>query len=879
MNMKRVSSLFILIIYIICFTGYKVEAISKIDYEVDKNYPPYIFTNYNSVYGFDQDLTNLMFNRQEYNINFSSDSWDKVYKKLVNGQIDVGGIIGVVDSRKTEVLFTKPLFKAYIAVYTRNSFDKVNLNKLDNYKIGVGRNYYSEDILSQELGINSYTSYENVEDAVRDLENGKIDVIFENQNLMDSFLLRDNLKGVIIPQITHLYPVDQAFAVSKSRPELVDYMNKRIDDLKASGAFEELYKQYFYENSEEYIENQHKNVISLIAILFAIVTSILIVSKFYIDKLKKNLLKNYGQLADVNKELSDTKTNLEKQYEELYKSEKALRESEERYRLVLEASNDGVWDWDIINDIGYLSKSWRDMLGVREEVINNYFDFFKNAIYPEDRQIVLKGLEDYFMGVTNQYEAIFRLNTSKSDFLWVQCKGRIFKDEAGVIIRMAGSISDITEKKNYQSKIYRMAYYDDLTNLPNRTFLNDKLDSLMTNIVKRGGKAAVYFLDLDNFKNINDTLGHDYGDLVLKCASNELVTLLGDEYTVSRFGGDEFIIVQHKLDDVEQLEETAQKIVKIFDKPILINKHPFYVAASIGVAIIPDHGVDSIDILKKADIAMYNAKEEGKGRLKIYSEEMSKKVELESDFEKSIRKAMEQKEFYLNYQPYFDAATGEINGVEALIRWNHPIKGIIPPGEFIPLAEKTGLIKEIGDWVLMEASKQNKAWQEKGLKRIPVAVNVAEHQFQTPLFVERVKKVLEETELDPRYLKLEITEGTVIKSFDNNISILKKLKEIGIGISLDDFGTGYSSLSYIIKLPLDTVKIDKSFVDDICNLEDRQLIIEDIISMAHKLNLDVVAEGVEREEQLEYLKRHNCDRIQGYLLSKPLTSDKIEELL
>ncbi|MBK1810115.1 EAL domain-containing protein [Clostridium sp. YIM B02505] len=877
---KKKRRLFILmLVYFICFTSFGVKAATKVIYQVDKNYPPYTFTSKNYLHGFDIDLINLIFDREKYDLNLSADNWSSVYSKLILGKVDIGGIAGITDSRKTEVLFSKPLFKAYSAVYTRHDYRKVDLNRLNEYRVGVGKNYFTEDILRDKLGVNNYIAYDNMEDAIKDLEDEKIDVIFENQQLMDYMLMHKNLKGVITPQITNLFPVEEAYAVSKDKPELVAYINIRIDQLKKSGVFEELYKKYFYSNSEEYHDNQHKSYLVLLGFAIVIIVIIFIFLKIYIDRLKSTVLKNYDELAVVNIELSETKTNLEKQYEQLYKNQIALKESEERYRLVLEASNDGVWDWDVENDIGYISKPWRELLGVQAEEIENYFEFLREIVYPEDRKSVLSSLEEYFMGKTNSYEVFFRLNLERDEFIWIQCKGRIFRNEDGSIVRMAGSISDITEKRNYQSKIFKMAYYDNLTNLPNRTYLNDKLDELIKNVTKKGGKAAVYFLDLDNFKNINDTLGHDYGDIVLKCASNELLSVLGEDYTVARFGGDEFIIIQHKLDKENELNDTAQKIIKIFDKPILINNQPFHVAASIGVAIIPEHGIESVEILKKADIAMYNAKEEGKGRFKIYDEEMSKKVQLESDFEKSIRKAIIQKEFYLNYQPYFHAISGELEGVEALIRWNHPKRGIIPPGEFIPLAEKTGLIKEIGDWVLMECCLQNKIWQDKGLKKIPVAVNVSEHQFQSPLFVERVNNVLKETNLDPKYLKIEITEGTVIKSFDNNISILNKLKQMGIGISLDDFGTGYSSLSYLIKLPLDVIKIDKSFVDDICRTENTKIIIEDIISMAHKLNLEVIAEGVETDDQLKYLQKHKCDKIQGYLFSKPISSTDIEKLL
>ncbi|GFP75863.1 EAL domain-containing protein [Clostridium fungisolvens] len=879
MSTKKIKLFIMMLIYFICFTSFGVKAATKVIYQVDKNYPPYTFTSKSYLHGFDVDLINLIFNSDKYDVHVSADNWSYVYKRLVSGEVDVGGIAGITDSRKTEVLFTKPLFKAYSAIYTRHDYRQVDLNKLNEYRVGVGKSNFTENILKNNLRVNNYITYDNMEDAVKDLEDEKIDVIFENQQLMDYILMHKNLKGEIIPQVTNLFPVEEAYAVSKNRPELVTYINTRIDQLKKSGVFEELYKKYFYANSEEYIANQHKSYLTLLGFAICIIVIIFIFLKIYIDRLKSTVLKNYDELAVVNMELSETKTNLEKQYEQLYKNQIALKESEERYRLVLEASNDGVWDWDVENDIGYLSKPWRELLGVQEEEIENYFDFLREMVYSEDRKSVLSSLEEYFMGKTNAYEVFFRLNLQRDEFIWIQCKGRIFRNEAGSIVRMAGSISDITEKRNYQSKIFKMAYYDNLTNLPNRTYLNDKLDELIKNVTKKGGKAAVYFLDLDNFKNINDTLGHDYGDIVLKCASNELLSVLGEDYTVARFGGDEFIIIQHKLDEEIELNDTAEKIIKIFDKPILINNQPFYVAASIGVAIIPEHGMESVEILKKADIAMYNAKEEGKGRFKIYDEEMSKKVQLESDFEKSIRKAIIQKEFYLNYQPYFDAINGELEGVEALIRWNHPKRGIIPPNEFIPLAEKTGLIKEIGDWVLMESCKQNKAWQDKGLKKIPVAVNVSEHQFQSPLFVERVKTVLKETDLDAKYLKIEITEGTVIKSFDNNINILNKLKQMGIGISLDDFGTGYSSLSYLIKLPLDVIKIDKSFVDDICGTEDTKLIIEDIISMAHKLNLEVIAEGVETDEQLKYLQKHKGDKIQGFLFSKPLSSTEIEKLL
>lgn len=433
--------------------------------------------------------------------------------------------------------------------------------------------------------------------------------------------------------------------------------------------------------------------------------------------------------------------------------------------------------------------------------------------------------------------------------------------------------------QNVNDELEYLANHDFLTRLPNRFKFNKKLDEALLKSEEEGAELAVLFLDLDRFKLINDTFGHDIGDKLLLEISNRLVSVLRKEDVVCRIGGDEFTILLSNIENREQVSAMAEAIVNLFKATCVIDGQEFSISTSIGIAISIFDGRDLDLLLKKADIAMYKAKEKGKNKFLFYQNEMNMHSVERFKLENRLRKAIEQEEFILYYQPRVDASSDKIIGVEALIRWNDPELGMISPAEFIPLAEESGLIVPIGEWVLRTACKQNKQWQDAGHQPIRVSVNLSAMQFIQQDLVEKIRIILEETGLSSEWLELEITEGIIIKDLKGTMETLDRLKEMGVHVSLDDFGTGFSSLNYLKNFKIDTLKIDASFVRDISDNKKNTAIVNTIIMLGKNLDLNVTAEGVETESQLEFLKNKGCNEIQGFLYSKPVPPEECEKLI
>ncbi len=442
-----------------------------------------------------------------------------------------------------------------------------------------------------------------------------------------------------------------------------------------------------------------------------------------------------------------------------------------------------------------------------------------------------------------------------------------------------GIFSDITKIKETEQRLERLAHYDPLTSLPNRVLFRDRLKQALIRSERTGMSTAVMFLDLDRFKNINDTMGHPAGDELLVEAARRLQACVRRSDTVARIGGDEFILVLSDFADVRSLAFLGRKIISQLSAPFALGEREVFITCSIGIAVYPTDGQDVDGLLQNADTAMYHAKERGKGRFQFFSEDMNVRAIDRLELETSLRVALQNDEFVLHYQPQIDLTTGRISGAEALIRWKRPHSDPVFPDRFIPLAEETGLINEIGDWVLSEACRQMLNWQRMGMDGIRVAVNMSGRQLKDTDVVESVHRVLEESGLNPDLLELEITESTLMHERDEAVNVLHRLKDMGVGISIDDFGTGYSSLSYLKRLPIDRLKIDRSFIKDVTSDLDDEAIVKAVMAVAHSLNLKVVAEGVETQEILEFLKYHHCDEAQGYLFSRPVPPEQFAHML
>ena len=478
--------------------------------------------------------------------------------------------------------------------------------------------------------------------------------------------------------------------------------------------------------------------------------------------------------------------------------------------------------------------------------------------------IVLTGNDD-------QTVALTAVKTGAQDYL---VKGKL--DRELLVRAMHYSI----ERKRYQEQLEHQANYDALTGLPNRNLLLDRLKQAVF-AQRQVHSIALVFIDLDHFKFINDSLGHNAGDKLLQHMAERLRSVVRDGDTVSRLGGDEFILILNDQHNEEIIFRAMQRIINKLSEPVSIDGHELYVTCSAGISLHPQDGPDIETLLKNADAAMYRAKERGRNNFQFYTSEMNRLVNERLALESSLRRALERREFLLHYQPKIDLKTGAIVGAEALVRWQHPEWGLMYPDRFIPLAEETGLIVPIGEWVLRTACGQNRAWQDAGLKPVTVSVNLSARQFRQEALLKSVARILSETGLRPRHLEMELTESMVMHNAEAAIAILQGLKDLGVQLSVDDFGTGYSSLSYLKSLPIGILKIDRSFVRDISARGGRDggVLAQAIISLGHSLKLKIVAEGVEDDAQLKFLKAHRCDEAQGYYFSKPVPPEECARLL
>jgi diguanylate cyclase (GGDEF)-like protein len=436
---------------------------------------------------------------------------------------------------------------------------------------------------------------------------------------------------------------------------------------------------------------------------------------------------------------------------------------------------------------------------------------------------------------------------------------------------------DITDRKVAEERVQFLAYYDALTGLPNRTLLRDRLASAVASARRRKEKVALLFLDLDRFKLINDSLGHTCGDLLLQHVAERLKKLARAQDTVARLGGDEFLLILTGAKDVADAAVAAARVVKSMTAGFAIQGHSLSVSCSVGISMFPEHGADGETLIKNADAAMYSAKDSGRNNFRFFTDDMNAQVVERLTLENSLRLALDKKELFLMYQPQIDITTGKVVGLEALLRWQHPELGLVPPDRFIRIAENSGLILPIGEWVLRTACSQARKWQEEGLPDATIAVNVSAIQFRQEGFCELIRSVLDETGLSAQYLELELTESLLLSNADVTFAVLKDLKATGLKLAIDDFGTGYSSLSYLKHFPVTKLKIDRSFIRDVAVNPDDAAIATAIISMAKSLHLKVIAEGVENEAQMTFLRTHQCDEIQGYYFSKPLTVDQVAE--
>jgi diguanylate cyclase (GGDEF)-like protein len=480
-------------------------------------------------------------------------------------------------------------------------------------------------------------------------------------------------------------------------------------------------------------------------------------------------------------------------------------------------------------------------------------------------------------GVVTNFES--RVHRRNGEIIWISENARSVYNSDGSLLFFEGTVEAITERKLHEAEIQFQATHDALTGLPNRTLLYDRMQQAVLHSERYGNLTAIAFLDLDQFKFINDSLGHQVGDELLKITAQRLTSCLRESDTVARQGGDEFVLLLTDQPNEEAITQTMQRVLHEVSQPWKANDLDFQITCSIGLTLCPDDGRDAETLLKNADSAMYKAKELGRNNFQYFSAEMNTSVTDRLELLNRLRQAITNEDFVLHYQPKVSLASHRIVGAEALVRWNSAHSGMVSPASFIPLAEETGLIIPLGIWVLRTACRQNRAWQDAGYPPIPISVNLSPRQLARGDIVEVVKRILDETGLQAQYLELEITESVMTTDVEKSFALLTQLRALGVKISLDDFGTGYSSLSYLKRFPVDTLKIDQSFVRDIATDQDSGAIVKAIISLGRNLNLTVLAEGIETDDQFRFLLANGCDEGQGYLMSKPIPNKNFVDLL
>ncbi|OOE13969.1 putative bifunctional diguanylate cyclase/phosphodiesterase [Fictibacillus arsenicus] len=576
------------------------------------------------------------------------------------------------------------------------------------------------------------------------------------------------------------------------------------------------------------------------------------------------------------KEKDSYSIDLEQEIKKHKETHAELEASRGNLQNVFDSIDVAIWSHNLQTNKLLITSGIEKLYGYPLQAFYDDVDLWKKVIHPDDLEITVMRATDIQKGIITTSE--YRILRPDGDIRWIQDRGIPFLNEKGELVDFNSILIDITERKHAEMTINQMAYFDELTGLPNRNGFMETIEQKMNEVDLKQGNLALLYLDLDRFNVLNDTLGHSFGDLLLQKVAELLKSTVSGKGEVFRRSGDEFIILLEFKSTTEVIT-VAEDIICSFTKPFLLSGKEVFTTPSIGISLYPGNGSDSDTLLKRADSALYQAKDRGRNTYQFFTEQHDGKMERRLNLEHGLRKALKKNELFLVFQPQVQFHTKKITGVEALLRWNKDTEGLISPGEFIPIAEDTGMILPIGEWVLKNACSQGSKWHQNGYNDLLISVNISVRQLLEESFVDRVESILIETHFPASSLELEITESTTMESLEETLPVLNRLREKGIRISIDDFGTGYSSLTYLRQLPVDTLKIDKTFIDDILTDPKAGAIVKTIIDMGHNLSFHVIAEGIESCKQIDFLLEQGCMYGQGYHLFKPLKSEELEEHL
>ena len=583
-------------------------------------------------------------------------------------------------------------------------------------------------------------------------------------------------------------------------------------------------------------------------------------------------VKTNDEIGIITKAANILLNNLSNYITNIHKLNETVLEKEAHLKQAQRIANIGSWEYDVVNNKLQLSDEIYRILKTNLKTQFSW-DGFLSLIIEKDYHNIVQILNNAIQNGST-FDITYTIRTQDGSFIDIRTRGKVRKKQNSSV-KMTAVSMDITQENQNKQTIEKLAFYDPLTSLPNRTLLKNRIHKALQIAKREKTKFALMFLDLDHFKLINDTLGHDIGDKLLIYISNLLKAQLRESDTASRIGGDEFVILIPKFDDIENIRKIANKCLDALRGQHLIGTHQLYLTISVGIATYPENGEDLDTLMTNADTAMYDAKSDGRNNYKFFSKNMTNFISQHLQTEQDLRIAIENKDqLEIYYQPKIDSQNNIISGAEALIRWNHPTKGLVFPDEFIHIAESTGLIIEMGNWIIEKCISDISAWNKDGIDNLKIAINLSPKQFQNDNLTNYISSMITKYNVDPKELEFEITETLSMANIDATLRILSDLKDIGVSIAIDDFGTGYSSLSYLKKFPINTLKIDKSFVMDMVDDDEDGIIVKTVISMAHSLGFQTVAEGVETQQHVELLKELRCDQLQGYYYSKAVQKNK-----
>ncbi len=580
------------------------------------------------------------------------------------------------------------------------------------------------------------------------------------------------------------------------------------------------------------------------------------------------------ELGDLVQRINQTFQRLQVSMQEQAVADRALRESEERLRLAATAARTGIWDYDVATEDYWWSPEFPEILGYERDELPMRADTWDRLVHPADLPHAQDAVRRHLQGESEVFDADYRMRAKDGSWVWIRGRAQVQRDRKGEPVKLLGTMSDITERKNFEDALQRAANTDSLTRLANRNAIERRIDQAIVSAA--GAKVALINVDLERFKLIKSTFGHTIGDEALLALVARLSPLMQPNETLARMGSDEFGVLVEGLRTFDEIAATAERLVAAMSQPLRVGGRELMLSAHAGISVHPDDAGTAREMMRHADTASREAiATKAERRYAFFNLSMNERIASRLNLENQIREALVREQFELFYQPKVDATHLETIGFEALLRWKHPIRGYVSPGEFIPVTEETGLIRVLGDWALEAACAQARSWSEAHGSTLPISVNVSPQQLIDAGFPNRVQNLMERFGLGAEQLELEITEYAFMQDVDHVLPILKKLRDVGVTLSLDDFGTGYSSLSYLKRLPFSILKIDRSFVRDLPDDQEDAAITMAIVSMSRRLGLRIVAEGAESEEQMQFLKRIGCDAIQGFFISRPRPATEI----